>query len=139
MKSIILAVVLIPIFWSPLASQNDIIGPRTQQWTINLEFGSEFLAADSTELMPFSAGSVIKAVYWHTDTLTTGLDSLQLRLGSAQTIIHSYPVALEAMGLIRYNQTWYPLATDNRLRLHRYAGAPCTGQVRVTVEWIQLN
>lgn len=138
MRHIILTIALL-LLTVPATAQNDITGTHTQQWTINLQWGAEFLAADSTDLVAIPAGAVIKSVYWHTDSLTTGLDSLQLRLGSSQVIVHSYPVALEIMETVRYNQTWYAITTDQRLRLHRFSGAPCTGQVRITVEWITLN
>jgi hypothetical protein len=118
--------------------QSEVLGTHTMQLTLNLEYGAEFVAADSADVWAFPAGSIITAVYWYVDSAMTGVDSIQLRLGEIQQIVATYSNFPSEPAPISYHQPMHPVYADDRLRVHLKTGAPPVGQIRLTIQWIQL-
>lgn len=139
MTKLLLTLAFVLLILEPANAQNDIVGARTQQWTVNLEYGVEFQSTDSVLLMLLEPGVVITRLYWTRDSNLVALDSLQIRTAESQQVVHTYSQFPTEPSAISWYSPMHPVYAPDKLYMHRYIGAPPEGQIRLTIEWIQTQ
>lgn len=127
----------------PAHAQHDGAQERTWTGRVNFEwqnpFGGE--SPDSVDALTLDAGVFIERALIRVDSVTAGVDSVQLRLGPSQIVLATYVPEIEgdgAAGDVQFRTSNHPMRKTEPLRLIYYGAPDPSGQIRVIVVYREL-
>lgn len=135
---------ILVLFWvlSVTASaQHDGALERTWTRPINFQWEDSFAGeVDSMDAFTLPAGGFIERTYWRVDTVTTGVDSVQLRCGPSQIVIATFIPSVDGkVGDIQFRIPNHPAYAEEPLRLIYYGIPDPAGQIRAIIVFRELN